>query len=449
MRIRSLILLSGLLPSALLAQADTARGEVEGTVYDSVARRPVAGAVVQMVNVAAPAGPLLMTRTDARGRYAIRDIPPARYVLGFQDAALDSLALEAPQVLVHVGAGKRERIDLAVPAPSRIVATTCNARAADSTALILGVLRDAATGLPRGEGQAEARWTDILIERGSITRQEQSLVGPVTAEGWFAICVPAGDAILLRGASGADTSGVQLLEAPPNQVRRHDIVLGGTAVVRGLVRTEKERPLPNAHVAFAGTKRTTTTDGSGAFVLIGPAGTQTFEVRALGHLADRRPLSLQAGADTVIDVALVPIQRLLDTVRITASRVYSRDSDGFERRRRSGNGRFWGPEDIDRGRYHSIHEVLRQSPVVTISQNGFETYLSMRGGPEGRCVPAVYLNGIKLMADLGGDLDLLVRPDEISGMELYSQAQVPAQYQALVGCGSLVIWTRPRPRAPR
>ena len=34
----------------------------------------------------------------------------------------------------------------------------------------------------RGAGSVEARWADLVIERGNISRQQQSLVAPVSGE---------------------------------------------------------------------------------------------------------------------------------------------------------------------------------------------------------------------------------------------------------------------------
>ncbi len=46
--------------------------------------------------------------------------------------------------------------------------------------------------------------------------------------------------------------------------------------------------------------------------------------------------------------------------------------------------------------------------------------------------------------DMTGELDFLVRPDEIGGMEIYnSPTETPAQFNSFAACGAIVIWTRP------
>ena len=59
------------------------------------------------------------------------------------------------------------------------------------------------------------------------------------------------------------------------------------------------------------------------------------------------------------------------------------------------------------------------------------------------CVASVYLDGMYLPALTVRDLDNYVRPEGIAGIEVYSDATVPAAYQrALSGCGVIIIWTK-------
>ena len=138
MRFRKLGLISLLmtLPAVCRAQADSAaRGEVFGTVYDSVGRVNVVGATVQLVSPTNPGRDIHSATSDARGHYVIPGVSPGRYVIGFQHQALDSLALESPLQAVDVRAGERTRADLAVPSPRRIVGALCK-REAGTDALL-------------------------------------------------------------------------------------------------------------------------------------------------------------------------------------------------------------------------------------------------------------------------------------------------------------------------
>jgi hypothetical protein len=78
-------------------------------------------------------------------------------------------------------------------------------------------------------------------------------------------------------------------------------------------------------------------------------------------------------------------------------------------------------------------------------------FSSREGGNGGLpvCFPLVYLNG-HYMGTVDGkqmttdDIDDMVRPDEVYGIEVYTQGQVPPQFSLgmMAECGSIVIWSR-------
>jgi hypothetical protein len=434
-------------PGAARAQADSAsRGEVFGTVYDSVARTMVVGATVQLVSPTNPGQDIHGATTDSRGRYVIPGIPPGRYVIGFQHPALDSLALESPLQLVEVRAAERTRADLAVPSPRRIVASLCGRGAdADSTGLLIGLLRDARTGMPVDTGGVEARWNELEIGPAGINQTARQIVAWVGADGWFALCgVPVIDDLVFFGWHGRDSTGATFVAVPANGLTRHDLFVGGTARVRGMVRSDRDRPLANARVALANETRIVATDSSGLFTLGGvPAGTQTLQVRAIGYAPEQRQLVLAADADTTLQIRLTTVSRVLDTIQVISRRIYDADRSGFARRRRMGFGRFFDENDIRRRRPYDLYSLLREVSFMRLVGNGLDRRLVM-GGRGRPCEPELYLNGVHMPRDLLGELDFLVRPEEVGGMEVYtSSSQTPAQFTSFDACGAIVIWTRP------
>jgi hypothetical protein len=55
----------------------------------------------------------------------------------------------------------------------------------------------------------------------------------------------------------------------------------------------------------------------------------------------------------------------------------------------------------------------------------------------------VYLNGFNLGATSLTDIDMLVKPEQLLGVEVYAAGLVPPQFEpGMSGCGSLVFWTR-------
>jgi hypothetical protein len=178
-----------------------------------------------------------------------------------------------------------------------------------------------------------------------------------------------------------------------------------------------------------------------------PAGTQTLEVRAIGYAPERRPLVLAADADTALQIRLTTVSRVLDTIQVLSRRVYDADRSGFERRRRMGFGRFFDENDIRRRRPYDIFSLLQQGTFMRLVGHGLDRRLVM-GGRGRPCEPELYLNGLHMPREVLGELDFLVRPEEVGGMEVYTSfSQTPAQFASFNDCGAIVIWTRP-PRRP-
>jgi hypothetical protein len=445
------IALSSICASTAVAQADTATAEVSGTVYDSVARAPVARAIIQLVSEADIAGGIFAATSDGRGRYSIGGVPPGRYIIGFQHVALDSLALETPLRLIVLSAGERVRVDLAVPSPARIVAAVCGQRGiADSTGLLVGVFWDARTRTVVDSGRVEARWQEISLDSSGFRTVERRSTGVVGDEGWFAVCgMPANAEVAVIGVRHADSTGIVGVTAPLDAIIRRDLFIGGTAVVHGTVLTERNRPLANARVGIIGQERTAITDSAGVFRLGDvAAGSQTLETRALGYAMDQRAVVLTADSDTSLTITLTSVRRVLDTIQVVSQRVYNRDSNGFERRRRTGFGYFFDAQTVRRRKPIDLFQLLYDVPSIRVQRVGFDRSVLMRGSM-GMCVPDLFINGMRMPEELVGDLDLLARPEELEGMEVYRSSQAPGQFTNFRGCGSIVLWTRPPASPPR
>jgi hypothetical protein len=444
-------------PVALRAQADSARrdnlGEVAGVVYDSVARGPIAGAIIQLVLATDPDREVHGTTSDAKGRFVISGVKPGRYVIGFLHEALDSLALEPPLRAVEIRAGERAKVDLAVPSPATIVTALCGVVSkADSTGLLIGMLRDARTRLPLDTGSIEATWQEIMLGGTSINMTDRRVNSAVTKEGWFALCdVPAGVDFAVTAQHGADSTGYVALTVPVGGLARHDLFVGGTAAIRGVVVSEKNQPLRNARIAIVGRERMVMTDSSGGYRLRDiPAGSQTVEIRALGYAPELKGLTLPAESDSTLNVTLTSVKRVLDTIHVVGQRVYSRDSNGFLRRKRMGGGTFFDQETVRREKPFEISRLLYRVPSLTIMQRGFDRRILMRGGfGGGYCSPTLYLDGVKMSPEMLAELDFVVRPEELEGMEVYRSTNMPPQFSNFNGCGSIVVWTRPPVKAKK
>lgn len=421
-------------------------GEVTGTVYDSVARAPLRGAIVQMLGLTGT--PSFTDSTDSRGRFTFRAVPIGQYFVEFTHPVLDSLALELPLSSADVRADATTRLSLAVPSPATIITQACRTTPADSAALFFGMLRDARTGRGLDDGRVTVRWTEIVIDRRGFNSTQKNAFA-TSRDGWFATCgVPAATEVVAHATHGADSTGIAVLTVPAHGLIRFDFDVGGLATIRGRV-TSEGRPVHNARVRAGAEERFVYTDSSGAFRLGGvPAGTQTVDVRALGYAPHAAPMSLRPDAETEMNVELTTVKRMMDTIRVLGQRVYSVDAIGFERRRKAGWGGVFFDADVVRRRgLFSVMQLLNEIPSLRIQQNGFERTVLLRGiGNE--CAPAFFLNGMLMPSDLLSDLDLLVRPEELEGMEVY-RGQTPPEFFTTESCGAVVVWTRRSPRRAR
>lgn len=447
MRTLGIAVFVALLALATRGHAQSQTGQVSGTVYDSVARAPLRGAIVQMV---APAGsPLFTDSTDSRGRFSFGAVPPGRYFLEFTHAVLDSLALTPPLSQVEVKADETVRASLAVPSSETIITSTCRTTPADSATLFFGVLRDARTKAGLDSGHVRARWTEIVIDTAGINSSEKGSSARSGRDGWFATCgVPPATDFIVQAVHGTDSTGIAVVTMPPHGLLRFDLDIGGVATIRGRV-TSQGRPVPNARVRSGGDLRSAYTDSAGLYRLSGvAAGTQTVDVRALGYAPDASSVNLAPDAETEKNVELTTVKRVMDTIKVVAQRVYSLDSQGFERRRRAGwGGTFFDENMVRRRSPYSVMQLLYDVPTLQVERSGFETAVRFRR--MGRlCEPAFFLNGVRMPSELLADLDLFVRPHELGGMEVY-RGQTPAEFFAPGNCGAVVVWTKRSPRPVR
>jgi hypothetical protein len=264
--------------------------------------------------------------------------------------------------------------------------------------------------------------------------------------------------VTVQATADADSSAARDVELGARRVVRHDVYLGGTAALRGLVRATGGRPIAGARVALAGTRDTAVAGEDGTFSLARvPAGSQTLEVRAVGYLPARIGVDLFAGeVPNTTTVSLLSLRAYLDTVRVTGERVYHRDATGFEQRRRTwGSGTFLDRAAIARRVAVQTTDLLRTMPGVDVvhAMDG-EHVLVRRAGSS--CSPMIYVDGMPLTfpgmaSGAFTDEANTIQPEEIEGIEVYrSAATAPPQFSpSMSGCGTILIWTGPQLPKPR
>lgn len=459
---------------------------VAGTVYDSLSRSPLSGAVVQLVSREHPTL-TYAARTDSVGDFRIPGVQQGDYLIGFLHPAMDSLGLSPSQLPLTVLADRPQRTTLAIPSARTIRAAICHSAPRDSSALLVGTVRDADSDAPVPGATLSAFWPELVAGPGVLHTDQRETPAKANAAGWFALCgIPYDTRVLVRAQSPGRTSGYLEMAFPPMSVVQRDIAVAsdsaaiavadtaapgdaeplyrGTARLSGTVLTADRRPAAGVDVAIWGTTASVVTGDDGRFGLADlPAGTRMLEARALGFAPSRQVITLASHRTATTYIVLSEKVPVLDAVTI-----YGRKNDlpsqllGFLQRSHNGVGTFITMADIAKRRPYWISDVLHGIPgvhvglsrgpgtLVTMSRTvGFDPALGMR------CRPVVYLDGVEWSSGSeafqlgnGGPLgpNFASMPDEVFGMEVYPRASdVPVRYRdPRAHCGAILIWSKPR-----
>ena len=465
--------LLAILPAVVSAQGSPTTpapgAVVTGVVRDSIARAPLPGAIVQLVSTDGTPPLGLTVTADSTGSFTLASVPKGRYVLGFFHPILDSLGLEPTLREVVIDGRTATRFDLSTPPPERLRAAICAGSATPATGVLIGVVREARSGSPVEGASVDGEWLELSLSRDGITRRVPRIVAATKGTGFFAICnVPAGGSMMVAASKGAANSDTIEVQVPSHGIARRDLYLGdalsvitidsatrtdslapvkrrvrvGNERLNGMVVTAGGQPLPNAHVGIADGPQAIANERGEWSIVNAPAGTRILEARAVGYYPERRSVNVIDGAPPV-RIVLATLKSVLDTVKVTASRLRLRNT-GFEERSRSGPGKYVTPVDIARRAPRETSDLFRRLSGVRVDRdaNGFNR-VTIRGVIDDWCEPTLFIDGMPLQNWRAEDVDDWARPDELAGMEIYAGLTAPPQFQtALSGCGSILIWTK-------
>jgi hypothetical protein len=257
--------------------------------------------------------------------------------------------------------------------------------------------------------RSRSSWQELIVGGDGLRKRQPRSTAVTRADGGFAFCgVPANVEIGLVAVRDRDTTDLVELRAPGRSVMRKALFVGTMAAptddsamargttVRGHVRTSGGRALAGVSISVASGNSTARSNEDGSFeVRSSAAGTRRVEFRSLGYAPERRVVDLRAGDSLSLDVTMLTVQQVMDTVRIVAHRVYDTDSKGFESRRKSGMGYYFGADDIAKNPPTNVSDLLRRVPSIIISEEGPERLILMRGFYHNDfCRPIVYIDGV-------------------------------------------------------
>jgi hypothetical protein len=479
-----------LVASSAAAQqpAGLGRSSVSGVVFDSVAGRPLAGAMVQLTGASGTVtGRRASAVSDTAGRYVVRELSAGRYLAGFFHDALDTLGIIGEPRAVDI-ADAAVTLDLATPSPRTIITTICGPNAiSDSLGLLMGHVHKTGTSTPVDDATVTVEWGETIIEKNSVRQRNVAADARTLGPGWFAMCeAPAEIELTVSAWAGADSSGFVNVEVPRTGVRhitfhvggahrvpsvavdtvspldstmrvlKPEMVWRGGARLSGVVRGERGQGIDGARVLVRGTNVSSTSSDRGYFALDSlPGGTQLLEVRALGYLPATVIVHLAADQPVQTEVFIGDKLVTLETVKVTATLVFSRKLAKFQtNRERNLGGVFVGPREIEQYRGMRFSNLVQSVPGVRLSyKEGFSILMDYKGTDDGEsmglCVPMFYIDGQRSQYT-ASEIEGLYRADEIAGLEIYvRENQRPIEFQdASSRCGAIAIWTRPQLRRP-
>ena len=433
------------LSTALAAGPLVPQATIVGTVFDSLRT----SAPLKFATVVIPELSRYVT-ADSLGRFRIEAVPAGRYTMTFLHPLLDSLDIAAEVLPVAVPASGTLTTRLATPSPSALVWLVCRTSSDPPPAMLIGHVHDALDAAAVAGAALNASWSDLVLGARTLDRRTTRATAESRPNGAFVLCgLPANTPFELDVVAGDRSSGRITLVLSGNVFQRRDFTVAKTSSgvsVSGTVGDAGGAPVRDALVRLAGSERRALTDGAGAFSIAGvPLGTQQFEVRRAGHWPGTAVVDVPANGVHGARFALGARASKLGPVPPVDSA--TRDDDtGFEDRRRAGIGQFVTAAEIGKKPVRSLNDVLVRASMLSLAFTARQRLVRMKGAAGEPCAPTFFLNGFAWISGIRGlaqsDIQSVLEPAELRGVEVYAPAQIPERFNRRNGCGVVVLWTR-------
>jgi carboxypeptidase family protein/carboxypeptidase-like protein/TonB-dependent receptor-like protein len=443
-------------PPPTRAAVPTGTAAIAGIVIDSLNGRYLAGADVIIE------GAKKTLVTDSVGKFIVDSLPPGTYQVGVFHPLLDTLGISLATKPFHIGADSSSFVVLAVPSAATIIRRACPAMGprAQGRSAVIGHVTDPESLEPVSGADVSIAWTQIEASKEiGIRRTPRVLRDSTDAQGAFRICGLPGEmkATLQARKGGAVTAEIpiSLGEQEPELFARTLLLSRadsgaktGNASVSGRVILEGAPSNAGSRVELVGTGAIALTNENGEFTMRNlPSGSHVLLARHLGFGAETVPVDLSSREPKKVSIKLPKYVAMMDPVLVTARRVASLDKVGFNQRKRSGNGYYMGPEQIQKLHANYLTDILRLVPSLRVSYTpDGEVVTSSRGVTSlmggGDCVQ-YYVDDMPWMSASPGDINQFVNGSEVVGVEVYNGPGTPAQYsRSMQNCVTIVLWTK-------
>jgi hypothetical protein len=465
-RVLPLLLIAAM---SLSAQSSGTR-RVHGIVYDSVARTPLAGALVevQMVDpdptrsaASQPSLPGFVVVSDSLGRYELTTLPAGLFAVGFQHHVLNALGFESPIKPLDLRVDSIARLDLAIPGGRAVREIACPGRSDDG--LLAGYVVNARGGAPVS-ASIEVRWDELLFVNRRMTASHHEAKATPDSTGRFNLCgLPAESPLELRISADGFRDIETEISLPAHGVIHRDFRLAvvdtapGTGTIRLRVVDDSGRAVNTGQAMIASLGRQVSVDSGVVAIGAVPEGTWAVDVRAIGYEPGSVLIDAESSSPKEATVRIARMPQMLAAVSIVAnaSKADQAVLDGILARMRSAWGTLVLPSDL------SLKNAAYASDAVRWAR-GFRTWGSnVSGRPystgmgQSACtsrefIPprekgmVVYLDGARMAFGLQGVNDA-VRPEDILAVEAYPDVvSAPAIWRTNDACAVVAFWTKRR-----
>ncbi len=174
-------------------------------------------------------------------------------------------------------------------------------------------------------------------------------------------------------------------------------------------------------------------------------GSNLLEYRRIGYTPKHAELwTARDSLDVETEIGLMPLAVLMAEVVVEGERTvyHLGQSRDFVRRSRTGLGYYFTERDIEDRQPYLLTDMLSRVPGVMVSPTSSGNIVQILR--RGACSPLVFLDGTRLTYISASDIDDLVGPEDVSGVEVYKgAATVPFEFGFINDdCGVIAIWTK-------
>ena len=421
---------------------------IRGLAYDSLAFRPMAGALI----TAEPGGE--SAASDSLGRFTIYSAQRVMRLVAFHERA-DRLGLGELSATRPEGDGPWERPIVATPGVNTVWARLCvgQRRPANGMGGMLFGSTTAADGVTRVAGVGlVVQWQAVKSLLDSTPKFETMTVRSDSLGNYLFCGVQEfGPAALVASSSQYRSDNV-LVDADAASLRRVDLILGATAgpaataTVQGRVVDENGASVPAATVTFGGFATEIMSGPNGRFTINNvPTGSRMVSARKIGYVTVAKQLDVLQKGVTGLEV-LLEKGTLVEQVNVRATRIKSRDATELDERRVSGLGRF--VDSTHFAKYDRTRQALDLLPGIRTQVGRSPGDFVIRG--RGDCMASLWVNGVR-EPNIPDNMIARLPKDEIAALEIFNnEMQAPARFQTAGNqCAVVVLWTKQHINAKR